>query len=320
MFSKGFVDRPTSADQPALDFLAKHGFDFVRIPTDYRLWTTDFDYFHPDESVFESIDGYLDALRSRGIHMCLNVHRAPGYCINGNNLERHNLWADEVAQDAFVFMWEGFARRYLGVPSEALSFDLINEPPDVGQYGFTREVHQKVIRRTVAAIRAIDPTREIVIDGIAGGHLAMPELADLGVIHSGRGYQPMPISHFEATWWDGHVGLPQPLYPGTEWDGRVWDRDALVAFYQPWREVEARGVQVHIGEFGCHNRTPNDVALRWLGDLLSVFKQFGWGYSLWNFAGPFGIVEHGRPGTQYETMDGYLVDRQLLELLKENRI
>lgn len=319
MFVRRPDGQPGEPDLRALDFLAKHGFNFVRIPTDYRIWTTDFDYFHPNEAVFEHIDGYLKELNDRGIHMSLNVHRAPGYCINRNDLERHNLWADEIAQDAFVFTWENFARRYKGVQSNQLSFDLVNEPPAVGQYGMTREIHAKVIRRTVAAISAIDPDRQIVIDGLGGGHLPMPELADLGVVHSGRGYQPMPISHFEAQWWDGHVGLPQPIYPGTQWDGKAWDRDVLRDFYQPWREVEAQGVTVHIGEFGCFNHTPNDVALAWFNDLFAIYKEFGWGYGMWNFEGDFGIVNHGRPGTTYENIDGYPVDRQLLELMIESR-
>ena len=312
--------RPAPPDERAIDFLAEHGFDFVRIPTDYRHWVADFDYFHPDESVWEHLDRYLEALSSRAIHMCLNIHRAPGYCINGNNLERHNLWLDEIAQDAFVFHWEQFAKRYRDVPSDRLSFDLVNEPPAIGEYGFTRRAHERLVRRTVAAIREIDPYRAIVIDGLAGGNLAMPELADLGVGHSARGYQPMPVSHYGATWWSGSVGLPEPVYPGTSWEGRIWDKATLRANYGPWREVERRGVEVHVGEFGCHNRTPNDVALRWLDDQLNVFKEFGWGYSLWNFKGSFGIVEHGRPGAVYEDVGGFCVDRELLELLKAARV
>ncbi len=152
--------RPQPPDEHALDFMAAFGFDFVRIPTDYRFWTRDFAYFQPDESVFAYFDRYLDACRARGFHMSLNLHRAPGYCINRNDLERHNLWKDQVAQDAFVFIWETLARRYRGVPGELLSFDLLNEPPNVGQYGLTRAQHAALIRRAVAAIRAIDPARD----------------------------------------------------------------------------------------------------------------------------------------------------------------
>ena len=311
---------PEPPDERALDFMAALGFNFVRIPTDYRFWTTDFDYFHPNEAVFEYLDRYLEACRARGFQMSLNLHRAPGYCINRNDLERHNLWRDTIAQDAFVFLWETFARRYRGVPGDCLSFDLLNEPPNVGQYGLTRENHAALIRRTVTAIRAIDPAREIVIDGLGGGHLAMPELADMGVVHSGRGYQPMPVSHHQASWWSGHAEAPAPQYPGLVWGGRVWDRAGLHDFYQPWREVEATGVTVHIGECGCYSKTPNDIARRWFADLFGLFKEFGWGFALWNFAGDFGIVEHGRPGARYEPLHGYNVDRALLELMLASRV
>ena len=63
-----------------------------------------------------------------------------------------------------------------------MSFDLVNEPPSVGQYGMTRENHEQIMRRTIAAIRAI------TLDGLSGGHEAIPELADAGVTHRGRAY------------------------------------------------------------------------------------------------------------------------------------
>lgn len=311
---------PAPIDTRALDFMAAHGLNFVRIPTDYRHWVRDFDYFHPDESVFTAIDTYLHEVTSRGVHMSLNIHRAPGYCINRPEIERHNLWTDPVAQDAFVFQWETFARRYLGVPSSKLSFDLLNEPPNVGERGFTREIHAALMRRTVAAIRAIDPQREIVLDGVGGGHFAMPELADLGVVHSGRGYQPMPVSHFEAGWWSGSVGLERPVYPNTQWDGITWNRDSIRTFYQPWRDIERSGTRVHIGEFGCYDHTPNDVALRWFEDLFAIYREFGWGYAMWNFEGAFGIIGHQRPGARFENVMGYAVDRDLLELFLGGRI
>jgi endoglucanase len=312
--------RPEPADEKALDFLAEFGFNFVRIPLDYRFWTHEFDYFHPDESIFEYIDRYLEACRSRGIHLSLNLHRAPGYCTNRNDLERHNLWRDEIAQNAFVFLWEFFACRYKDVPNEFLSFDLLNEPPNPRHHGLTRHNHAALVRRTVAAIRAIDPHRQIIIDGLGGGYLAMPELADLGVIHSGRGYHPMPVTHHKASWWSGHTRAPKPRYPGLLWQGRFWNRSALRKIYRPWREVEQCGAKIHIGEFGCFNRTPNDIATRWLSDLLSVYQEFGWGYAMWNFEGPFGIINHGRPGAQLEFASGYQVDRALLDLLLESRV
>ncbi|HSL31000.1 MAG TPA: cellulase family glycosylhydrolase [Anaerolineales bacterium] len=312
--------KPDPADEKVLDFLAEYGFNFIRVPLDYRFWTHDFDYFHPDESVFSVIDGYLEACQSRGIHLSLSLHRAPGYCTNGNDLERHNLWGDEIAQSAFVFLWETFATRYKGIPDEWLSFNLVNEPPRPGAHGMTRQNHAALIQRTVTAIRAIDPKREIVIDGLGGGYLPVPELANLGVIHSGRGYHPMPVTHHRAGWWADHVKAPAPKYPGLQWQGRVWDRLALRDSYKPWRELEKREVKIHIGEFGCFKHTPDDIARRWYTDLLSIYKDFGWGYALWQFQGPFGIVQHGRPGASFELLKGYSVDRFLLDLLLESRV
>jgi len=308
-------DPPEEADEKALDFLVAHGFDFVRIPTDYNFWTTDFNYFEPDESVFANLDRYLAACQSRDLHMSLNLHRAPGYCINRNDREKHNLWVDQIAQDAFVFLWETFAQRYKGTSSKHLSFDLLNEPAAIGDFGLTRENHAALMRRTVEAIRAIDPQREIVLNGLGGGNVAMPELADLGVIHSGRGYQPMPVSHWGAEWWDGWKAATGPIYPGVAWEGKVWDKNTIHDHFAPWRDVEKLGASIHIGEFGCYIQTPNDVALKWLGDMLSLFQQYGWGYALWNFEGPFGIINSGRPNIRIEQRKGYMVDRDLLDLL-----
>ncbi len=85
MFSSLEMSQPLPPDEKALDFLAAYDFDFVRLPLDYLFWTKDFDYFHPDEAVFELIDHYLTACRSRGLQLCLNLHRAPGYCIKRNH-------------------------------------------------------------------------------------------------------------------------------------------------------------------------------------------------------------------------------------------
>ena len=305
-------------DLRQLDFIAGQGFNFIRVPLDYRFWTHGNDYLHPDENALGMIDTYLDACRERGLHMSLNLHRAPGYCINSPS-EPHCLWTDSVAQDAFVFLWEYFAAKYKDVSNEHLSFDLLNEPPNPGENGFSRERHETVMRRAVAAIRAIGPGREIVLDGVSGGSAAIPELADTGTTHSGRGYSPFTVSHYQAGWIQYDRAWPDPAWP-CSLDGKGWDRGALREHYRPWREVEQTGVKIHIGEFGCYNKTPNDVALAWLADLLGVFREFGWGYALWNFAGPFGAVAHGRPGAVYERIDGFDIDRALWELLLDNRV
>lgn len=310
---------PLEPDLKELDFIAKHGFNFVRIPTDYHFWTKGFNYTDIDENVIAYIDRYIDACNSRDLHVSLNIHRAPGYCINWPEREKHNLWRDSEAQDGFCFIWQYFAKRYKDIPSSKLSFDLVNEPASIEPtHPCTRQEHEYVIRKTIKAIRGVDPDRQIVIDGFDGGGSALPEMADLGdenVIHSGRGYEPFSVTHHKAEWVRGSDNRELPDYKGGE-----ECRMALREFYKPWRAVQQKGVPIHIGEFGCYNKIPNDIALRWLEDILSVYKEYGWGYSLWNFSGAFGVAGHGREGAVYEETDGIKVDRKMLDLLKANRV
>lgn len=318
LVGKGHRPRPT--DERALDFMNAYGFNFVRIPTDYRVWTAGFDYFHPDESILEALDRHVGACTQRGIHVALNLHHAPGYCITPDKTEIHNLWLDREAQDAFVYLWQLFATRYRDFSPDQLSFDLVNEPPEIGLNGFSRANHEALVRRTIASVRAIDPARPITIDGLDGGNLSMPELADLDVTHSTRGYAPYPVSHWGAEWWDGWKQGDAPSYPGVLYQGKRWNKEDIRDFYKPWLEVERLGRPIHVGEFGCYNRTPNADALRWIRDILDLWREFGWGYAMWNFAGPFGIIGHGREGARVETRRGYEVDVDLLELMTGSRV
>lgn len=312
-------DPPGLPDERELDFVADHGFNFVRIPTDYRFWTKNFDYLHPDESVIEYIDGYIGQINRRGMHASLNLHRAPGYCINRPELEKHNLWRDPEAQEGFIRLWEYFTHRYAGISSEKLSFDLINEPcSSPPTHPCTRADHEKLIRRTISAIKAIDPNREIVIDGFDGGGTALPELADAGAIHSGRGYEPFQLTHYRAEWTKLPSDQPEPSYPGEVAPGVTRNIETLREYYKPWKAVEESGCRVHMGECGIYNKLSNDIALRWFRDLVEVFNENGWGYALWNFRGPFGICEHGRPNTVYTEDRGMEIDRAMLELMQSS--
>jgi endoglucanase len=73
---------------------------------------------------------------------------------------------------------------------------------------------------------------------------------------------------------------------------------------------------VHVGEFGAYNKTPHAVTLRWLHDLLDLWKEAGWGWAMWNLDGPFGIVDSERADVKYESFHGHKLDREMLELLR----
>jgi aryl-phospho-beta-D-glucosidase BglC (GH1 family) len=93
---------------------------------------------------------------------------------------------------------------------------------------------------------------------------------------------------------------------------KAWLKNTMI---EPWQELEMRGSGVMVGEFGCFNKTPHDVALRWLADSIANWNEAGWGYAMWNFRGSFGILDSERTDVEYEDFHGHKLDRKMLELM-----
>ncbi len=67
----------------------------------------------------------------------------------------------------------------------------------------------------------------------------------------------------------------------------------------------------------AHYKTPHPVALAWMADRLSLWKEAGWGFALWNLRGTFGVLDSGRDDEAYEDYRGHTLDRRMLELLRQ---
>jgi len=438
--------------------IAKLGFNFVRLPMDYRLWIKDGDWEQFDEATLREIDQAVAWGQKYGIHVCINFHRAPGYTV-AKPPEKLSLWTEPEAQRVCALHWATFARRYKGIPNERVSFNLMNEPAHVEP-----EVYAAVVRKLVAAIRAEDPQRLIISDGLQWGQNPIPELRDLGIAQATRGYTPGELTHYKASWVNSK-SFPEPQWPkvvgpnGTllsptkkegsyplvidgpfaaatqlrlhvmkvsvaarlvvaadgqeiythdfkcgpgegEWKTaefseqykiyqNVYDRDYTATIpagtrqvqvrvaagdwleigavglsvagrredaielgrafgkepqpfryapddrngpflnlerhdrqwlwtknIEPWRQLEAQGVGVIVGEWGSYNKTPHDIVLRWAEDCLANWQQAGWGWALWNFRGSFGVLDSERPDVPYEDFEGHKLDRKLMDLLQ----
>lgn len=293
-------------------WIADWGFTFVRLPMCYLLWTDDADIMRVKNEMLERIDEAVELGRRFGLHVSLNFHRAPGYSVNKECQEPFDLWKDREALDAFCFHWQVLAERYCGVPSEELSFDLVNEPPAATSDGMTRGDYERIVRAATRAIRHTDPDRLVIADGLSWGNGPIPEIADLGIGQSCRGYLPMEVSHYQASWVRGER-FPEPTWPSGE---EAWDSDRLRQHFGEWHDLFRHGVGVHCGECVCFNRTPHAVFLRWFEDVLAVLTEYGIGYALWNLRGPFGVLDSSRDDVSYEDWHGHSLDRQLLELMQ----
>ncbi len=309
LLSKFQVASQSKFDEQDFAWIAEWGMNFARLPMDYRCWTDETDWTKLKEPILKEIDEAVRLGEKHGVHVHINFHRAPGYTVS-RPAEAKDLWSDEDAQRVCALHWAAFARRYKGIPNSRLSFNLFNEPSLVAP-----EAHRKVVARMCEAIREHDPERLIVCDGRSWGNIAPVELVGLNVAAATRGYQPMQITHWHASWVGGSDRWPEPTYPHKE-GSQVWNREFhRERLVKPWQALEERGVGVMVGEFGAFNRTPHKVVLAWMRDCLDNWKEAGWGWALWNLRGSFGVLDSDRKDVSYEDWRGHRLDRQMLELL-----
>jgi len=176
-FNKGKNRKFVETD---FQWLSDWGFDFVRLPMDYRCWTDASDLYKLDEKILAHIDQAVEFGKKYGVHVSLNLHRAPGYTV-ASPPEKMNLWKDPEAQKQFAFQWATFARRYRGISSKRLSFGLVNEPAKIKS-----GVYAPVAKIAIAVVRKIDPDRLIISDGLQWGRDPVWELAGSKVAQSTR--------------------------------------------------------------------------------------------------------------------------------------
>ncbi|WP_432969792.1 glycoside hydrolase family 5 protein [Dactylosporangium sp. CA-233914] len=321
-------------------WIREWGFDFVRIPMSYLYFVAGPDGRSIDERRLKLIDAAVEYGRKHDVHVSLNFHRAPGYCVTSypfDTPEPGNLFADEKSLELFTRYWSTLAERYAGIPSTQLSFDLVNEPPFLTDT-VTMNDFDRVYGTTLDAIHSADADRLVILEGPdASMSLLPPSLTHRPnvALSTHYSYTPLQISHHRCPWVpDFFYDQADPAWPydqaGLDADspyrdlidrlglgGTVrWDRDALAKQFAPWLQLADDGVLVHFGEAGAYRETPHAVFLAWLDDLFGVLQDHGIGWALWNFRGPFGVLDSGRSDVAYEDWHGHALDRELLTLLQ----
>lgn len=247
----------TKAD---IDSLAKWGFNSVRLPMHYKLYTLPIEK-EPVKGQntwlsqgFEMTDELLKWCKANKMYLILDLHAAPGgqgndANISDNDKSKPNLWQSEENQKKTIALWKKLADRYKDEPWIG-GYDLINEP----NYNFTgkdpnggdekeNQPLWELQEAITKAIRSVDQKHLIIIEGNQWGN----------------------------------------RYDGLE---KLWDKNTVISFHKYWTANNTENIDfalklrqkfnapLWLGETGENS---ND----WFTTLIQLLEEHNIGYAFW---------------------------------------
>lgn len=170
-----------------INFLAKAGFNSVRLPMHYNLYTLPIEK-EPVKGKntwlkegFTMTDDLLKWCQQNKIYLILDLHAAPGgqgndVNISDNDKSKPSLWESEENQQKTIALWKKLAERYKNEPWIG-AYDILNEPninftgknPN-GTDEMSNAPLWKLEKEITEAIRSVDKKHLIFIEGNGWGN------------------------------------------------------------------------------------------------------------------------------------------------------
>lgn len=252
---KNFI---TKAD---IDSMAKWGFNSVRLPMHYNLFTLPVEK-EPVKGKqtwlnegFTIVDSLLNWCKANRIYLILDLHAAPGG--QGNDLpisdrdsSKPSLWQSEANMQKTVELWKELATHYANEKWIG-GYDIINEPnwgfDDVNDKRGTAEKSNKPLRQLMMditkAIRTVDTNHIVIIEGNGFGN-------------NYNGIFPA---------WDKNLAVSFHKY------GNFNNKDAIKKFLAIRDE---QNIPIWLGESGENSNT-------WFTECIGLVEENGVGWSWW---------------------------------------
>ena len=267
-----------------IDSLKAWGFNSVRLPMHYNLFTPPIENENGDvswlEKGFTMTDSLLQWCADNKMYLILDLHGAPGGQGNDANISDYDktkpsLWESEANQKKMIALWKKLAERYKDQPWIG-GYDIINEP----NWNFTgtnpngcdetsNAPLRELMMRVTKAIREVDNNHIIIIEG--------------------------------NCWGNNYEGILP-----------VWDDNMVLSFHKYWNYNTKGSIQkmldyrsqynipIWLGESGENSNV-------WFKDAISLVESNNIGWAFWpmkkveNIAGVTSVTKN--PG--YETIREY---------------
>ena len=240
--------------QEDVDSLASHGYNSIRLPMHYNLFTLPIQ----DEPVlgentwidlgFSMVDNLLDWCESNNMYLILDLHAAPGGQGFGSDINDYNpnlpsLWESEENKNKTIALWGKLAERY-------------SDEPWIGGYDLLNETHWDLAENELKnfyiditnEIRQYDQNHIIFIEGngYANDFSGLTPPWDDNMVYSFHKYWSFNDSLDWVTWIRNEYSVPLWMGEGGE-NSNQWFTEAIKVFeenyigwaFWPWKKLES---------------------------------------------------------------------------------
>lgn len=288
-------------------YAAQAGLDHIRLPVRFSSRAELHPPYTVDPRIFARVEWAVQQARRHGLAIIIDFHHY------------EELMTDPDAHaDRFVEIWRQVAEHFASAGPEVF-FELLNEPTLALDPDRLNRVHA----RAVAAIRASNPTRTLILDSYfwaAAEQLDKLEFPagergtrDDNLIASFHMYQPILFTHQGAEWmepWYQTVGVvfpgppSKPLRPVRAAQGEAWvaewferyNREPTERNPSGWSTIErefayvdaflrASGRPVYMGEFAVLEHADPRSRENWLRAVRVAAEARGIGWAYWDDGG-----------------------------------
>ena len=303
-YSKSHLDTHTTPADIAL--IKSMGFDHVRFPIEPAPLLSN----TPDPSILNAtylgyVDNALDTILASGLAVIIDIHPSDDFKLR--------MARDDRGIEAFAKFWRAFATHLARRDPEFVFLEVINEPMVEDPYRW-----YGIQGKLIAAMRAGAPDHTIIASGHRWSGLSemlfLDPYADPNIIYNFHYYEPFAFTHQGATWAGPNLpfykNVPYPSSPDAvkvlldtipddsarynllrygedNWNAQRIDDELGAA--ATW--AAKHHVYVTCNEFGAFRKVVKaEDRVVWLHDMRVALEKNGIGWTMWDYAGGFAVV------------------------------
>ena len=277
-------------------YISSLGMDHIRLGFD-QIVLEESPYVYRAK-IMDILHDFVGWCNKYGLRVVLNMHKAVGnYC---DILDERGLMQDEALQDRFIALWVHLEEEFSDQPD--IIFELLNEVVNA-----TADEWNALAAQTIAAIRAKNPTRMIVVGGIEWnnppGLRQLQIYDDENIIYTFHCYAPFEFTHQQGVLQASALYYNRKMpYPCDDIE-RYRDYHRLLGrqnSYAKYDRIDIHVLRDHMkpaidfihdhpdkvlwcGEFGTIRHCNIRWRENWMRDVITVLKEYDMPYCVWNY-------------------------------------